>query len=238
MDISQNHVSYDESQHTLTVTTYYNERTFLTLCFEKILFHKRPPIPGRTNGCRDSYYNFLKIVLFILLGCESLRFFINLANGQFAPRYLLIVIFLIFLFFWGGEILIGLATLLLSPIFISPLVKNTQPGQIVRTIRNAFALHPTYEQTVTITPDRISPDMIYLSPDNATPIAHPDSFTHFQVKKDDIFLITYYPHFSNNKVKLYVPILRQSYHFTKSMYTPHDWDVLLSSFNALGYSNS
>lgn len=204
MDISQNHVSYDESQHTLTVTTFYNERTFLTLCFEKILFHKRPPIPGRTNGCRDSYYNFLKIVLFILLGCESLRFFINLANGQFAPRYLLIVIFLIFLFFWGGEILIGLATLLLSPIFISPLVKNTQPGQIVRTIRNAFALHPT----------------------------------HFQVKKDDIFLITYYPHFSNNKVKLYVPILRQSYHFTKSMYTPHDWDVLLSSFNALGYSNS
>ena len=68
MDISQNHVSYDESQHTLTVTTFYNERTFLTLCFEKILFHKRPPIPGRTNGCRDSYYNFLKIVLFILLG--------------------------------------------------------------------------------------------------------------------------------------------------------------------------
>lgn len=31
MDISQNHVSYDESQHTLTVTTFYNERTFLNI---------------------------------------------------------------------------------------------------------------------------------------------------------------------------------------------------------------
>lgn len=238
MDISQNHVSYDESQHTLTVTTFYNERTFLTLCFEKILFHKRPSIPGTTNGIRNSHYNFWKIELFILFGYVSLRFFINLINGQFAPRYPLIVIFLIFLFFWGGDVLISFATLLLSPVFLSPLIKNTQSGQIVRTVRNAFALHPTYEQTVTITPDGISPDMIYLPPDNANSITHPDSFTHFQVKNDGIFLITYYPHFSNNKVKFYVPIFSQSYHFPKSMYTPHDWDVLLSSFKALGYSNS
>lgn len=35
MDISKNHVSYSESQKKLTVTTFYDESTFLDICLKK-----------------------------------------------------------------------------------------------------------------------------------------------------------------------------------------------------------
>lgn len=180
----------------------------------------------------------MKIALFVLLGLDFLRFFIDLLNGQFAPWHLITVIFLIIIFFLRYKLAFLLARLILFPIFLSPLVKNTQFGQVVRTVRNTFALHPTYEQTVTITPNQISPDTIYLSHNKTNSVAHPDLFTYFQVQKNDIYLITYCPYLSNNQISIYSPIISQSYHFTRTLYSQHDWNTLLFAFESLGYANN
>lgn len=231
MDISQNHVHYDASSHTLTVTTFYDLKTYWERYFKKIVFHGSPSAKGEFLGNSFSP-GFMKAVFLVFAVIALLQFSTALQDGRIAYHYLVFALFWVAFAFFLEKFSLWLWTTALPSVF-----RNTGYGHMMPILRHAFAKQPIHQQTAVITKSTVSADPIFFPEGADKPQSHGNTFAYFHALSDGIYLITFLPLVINGQVKNHSPIMSQSYYFNKAMYSEQDWAVLVSAFQDLGYSN-
>lgn len=231
MDISQNHAHYDASSHTLTITTYYDQKAYFDKHFKRIILHGRPTTKNESPEILFSP-GFLKAVCLVFAVIALLQFSIALQSGRTSYNYLFAALLWVAISLSVKKLFLWLCTATLLP-----LVQHTPFGQLVTIVRCAFAKQPLHQQTVVITKSSVSPDSIFFSENQDKPIMHENQFIYFQTLPNSIYLITFFPLLIDGQVKDYGKIMSQSYYFDRGMYSEHDWSVITAAFKDLGYSS-
>ena len=217
MPTQENRAIFDRRKNELTVITYYDEKTFKKQCVEKILAYKLNTSLREGLLFRDmSRYRRLFSFLAVCAGMLCVRDIIFCVFSIDRLLTFIATLFLsIFMYQWVGWTAGALSVLL----FRYNWVCDRWKSEYIRASKREFEKQPVFRQQVTITPEKI----IWNTPLQEE--THSMNFIYKQ-RKNDIYLLEYFPYYKNNKYTGDFVNLSTSLHFCKKNYSEDDWQLV------------
>ena len=217
MPTQENRAIFDRRKNELTVITYYDEKTFKKQCVEKLLAY-RLNIYSRDDPFFRNMSRYRRLFSFLAV-CAGMLCVRDIIFCVFSIDRLLTFIatlFLsIFMYQWIGWAAGALSVLL----FRYNWVCGRWKSEYIRASKREFEKKPIFRQQVTITPEKIIWN---------TPLQEETHSMNYICKqrKNDIYLLEYFPYYKNNKYAGNVVNFSTSLHFCKKNYSEGDWQLV------------
>ncbi|MCI7324249.1 hypothetical protein MR657_02290 [bacterium] len=224
MPTQENRAIFDRRKNELTVITYYDEKTFKKYCVEKILAYKLNPALREGLFFRNMsrircYFSFLAVCSGVLcVGELAVRDF----SKRLLPYFIITLFFSIFIYPCTGWVIWVLSGLR----FRYNWVCDRGKSEYIRASKREFEKQPVFRQQVRITPEKIMWN---------TPLqeeTHSMNYIYKQ-RKNDIYLLEYFPYYKNNKYTGDFVNPSTSLHFCKKNYSEDDWQIIYDTLPRL-----